>query len=111
LTRHADRLGVRCDQQYLRREGAGAGVCSQELPWVAMNTKDRIGALKQMWQRADKAYRTSGTAEYEHEATLVYGRLREAWERASEEVLLGGVVERYRPSVETMRARYLCVIP
>jgi hypothetical protein len=29
--------------------------------------------------------------------------LREAWERALEEVLLGGVVERYRPSVQTQR--------
>jgi hypothetical protein len=29
--------------------------------------------------------------------------LREAWERALEEVLLGGVVERYRSSVQTNR--------
>ena len=36
-------------------------------------------------------------------AKYLYGILREAWERALEEVLLGGVVERYRPSVETNR--------
>jgi hypothetical protein len=29
--------------------------------------------------------------------------LRETWERALEEVLLGGVVERYRPSVQTQK--------
>jgi len=40
---------------------------------------------------------------YEHEAKYLYGLLREAWERALEEVLLAGVVERYRPSVETRR--------
>ena len=31
----------------------------------------------------------------------LYGLLREAWERAIEEVLLGGIIERFRPSVQT----------
>lgn len=30
-----------------------------------------------------------------------YGRMREAWERAVEEILLNGTVERFRRSVET----------
>ena len=29
--------------------------------------------------------------------------MREAWERGLEEVLLGGVVERFRPGVQTMQ--------
>ncbi|MBU2785633.1 hypothetical protein HAP93_07610 [Acidithiobacillus ferriphilus] len=31
------------------------------------------------------------------------GLLREAWERALEEVLLGGLVERYRPNIQTQQ--------
>ena len=38
---------------------------------------------------------------YEKEASYIYGLLREAWERGLEEVLLGGVVERFRPTVQT----------
>jgi hypothetical protein len=40
-------------------------------------------------------------AAYEKEATYLYGLLREAWERALEEVLLAGVIERFRPGVQT----------
>ena len=35
--------------------------------------------------------------------TPIYGLLREAWERGLEEVLLGGVVERYRGDVQTQQ--------
>ena len=35
------------------------------------------------------------------EAKYLYGLQREAWERAVEEVLLGGIVERFRPGVQT----------
>ena len=35
------------------------------------------------------------------EAQYLYGLLREAWERALEEVLLGSIIERFRPGVQT----------
>jgi energy-coupling factor transporter ATP-binding protein EcfA2 len=89
--------------QHVRRQSKGAGVCSEELPWVAMPVKGKIGYLKNDWQRADKLCREGNQDAYEREAKYLYGLLREAWERAVEEVLLGGVVERYRPSVETRK--------
>jgi hypothetical protein len=59
--------------------------------------------LKNRWQAADKLSRDGNQDAYEQEAKYLYGLLREAWERALEEVLLGGVVERYRPSVQTQK--------
>ena len=53
------------------------------------------------WQAADKLFRDGHQAAYEKEAKYLYGLLREAWERAFEEVLLSGVVERFRPGVQT----------
>ena len=47
---------------------------------------------------------------YEREASLIYGYLREAWERGLEEVLLGGVVERYRPGVQTQQVTQIADI-
>jgi hypothetical protein len=41
-------------------------------------------------------------AAYETEANYLYGLLREAWKRWLEEILLGGVVERFRPDVQTL---------
>jgi len=100
------RGGVVCNHQYVRREGH-AGVCSPDLPWAAMGVKDRIGSLRSRWQAAEKVRRTSTLEAYEGDARAIYGLLREAWEQAVGEVLLNDVVERYRPSIETQKARFL----
>jgi hypothetical protein len=72
-----------------------------------MNVKKRIGFLRKELQDAAKIHRGGDVAGYELKASRIYGLLREAWERGVEEVLLGRVVERYRNSVQTKRARDL----
>ena len=62
---------------------------------------DRIP--KNSLQQADKLFREGHQKEYEKEAGHIYGLLREAWERGLEEVLLGGVVERFRASIQTQQ--------
>ncbi len=101
LKQFALEQGVAQLDQHVRQLSAGAGVCAEELPWVAMPVKKKIGYLKNEWQAADKLARDGHQAAYEKEAKYLYGLLREAWERALEEVLLGGIVERFRPSVQT----------
>lgn len=101
LKQFAREQGVEQLDQHVRQLSNGAGVCAEELPWVAMLAKKKIGYLKNEWQDADKLFRNGHQAAYEKEAKYLYGLLREAWERALEEVLLAGVVERFRPSVKT----------
>jgi len=101
LKQFAEEQVVEQLDQHVRQLSKGAGVCAEELPWVAMPIKKRIGHLKKEWQAADKLSRDGHQAAYEKEATYLYGLLREAWERALEEVLLAGVVERFRPGVQT----------
>lgn len=103
LKQFAGEMDITPLDQHVRRQSKGAGVCVEELPWVAMRVKDRIGHLKNQWPAADKLHRNGETHAYEVQAKHLYGLLREAWERALEEVLLNGLVERYRPSVETKR--------
>jgi energy-coupling factor transporter ATP-binding protein EcfA2 len=103
LKHFAEEINVTPLDQHVRRQSKGAGVCVEELPWVAMRVKDRIGHLKNQWQSANKLHRNGDVNAYEVQAKTLYGLLREAWERALEEVLLNGLVERYRPSVETQR--------
>lgn len=88
--------------QHVRHLASGAGVVIEELPWVAMPVKKKIGYLKSQWQAADKLHREGHQVLYEKDAQYLYGLLREAWERALEEVLLCKVVERYRPGVQTL---------
>ena len=89
--------------QHVRQLAIGAGVCAEELPWVAMGLRKRIGFLKNEWQAADKLFRDGHQKTYEKEAVYIYGILREAWERGLEEVLLCGVVERHREGVQTQQ--------
>ena len=103
LNQFAGEEGVAKLDQHVRQLSKGAGVCAEELPWVALKVSKRIGHLRKLFQDAEKLHREGHQAAYEKEASLIYGYLREAWERGLEEVLLGGVVERYRPSVQTQQ--------
>jgi len=103
LKQFAEELGVTQLDQHVRHLSKGSGICSDELPWVAMPVKKKIGHLKNEWQTADKLFREGHQDAYEKDAACLYGLLREAWERALEEVLLGGIVERFRPGIQTQQ--------
>ena len=110
LKKFAKYKNVKQVDQYVRSISNTPGVCSEALPWVAMPTKKKIGQLKNEWQAADKFSRDGNQDAYEREAKYLYGRLREAWERAIEEVLLNGVVERYNSDIETKRVSHIADI-
>jgi hypothetical protein len=67
---------------------------------AGLSDSERVGVLRHRWQIA-KVYVTSEPRAYEPLARESFGLLREAWERGVSEVLLNGVVERYRPSIQT----------
>lgn len=110
LKQFAEQQGVEQLDQHVRYLSKGAGVCSEELPWVALKVSKRIGHLKKLLQDAEKLHRDGHQSAYEREASMIYGYLREAWERGLEEVLLGGVVERYRPGVQTQQVALIADI-
>lgn len=101
LKQFAEELGVEQLDQHVRHLSKGTGICVDELPWVALPVKKKIGYLKNEWQASDKLFRDGHQGAYEKDSTYLYGLLREAWERALEEVLLCGIVERFRPGVQT----------
>ena len=107
LVEEAEKINIKVDHQYLRRQQGVAGHCSQDLPWAAMRVKSRKGYMNRLYQSASSKYRNGKQCEYERDASGIYGLLREAWERAVEEVLLKETVQRYGYSVQTKRARYL----
>jgi hypothetical protein len=103
----AEKLGIAFLPQYVRREFQGPGVCGPELPWPAMKVKERIGHLRDLWQVAEKVYRLEGSARYLPLARNIYTLLRQAWERAFEEVLLAGSIERFSNEIHTKPAAAL----
>jgi hypothetical protein len=88
--------------QVIRRDASGIGLCDQELPWIAENTKKRIGVLRKAHQECSAHYNRLGSdSEYERMVERCYGQMRETWERAVEEVLLNATIVRFEPDVHT----------
>ncbi|MCK4578821.1 MAG: ATP-binding protein, partial [Candidatus Marinimicrobia bacterium] len=95
--------GVSLRQCYVYRGPEQPGECIDGVPWAAMKVGARIGRLKDWLQTTEATHRRGEIDEYEIEARRIYGRLREAWERAAEEVLLNGVVTRFDPAIHTQQ--------
>jgi len=105
LTAAAEKERVPIYHQTVHRRPGTTGHVAATLPWGALPVSKRIGWLRNELQNADKAHRTTGEEAYEPLATRLYGRLRQTWERAIEEVLFNGVVERFRDSVKTQQLK------
>lgn len=103
LQGHARRLGASISPLQLTRRQDRVGVVRADWPWEGMRVKKRIGALRARLQEADVVFRKGTELEYTEMAKGIYGALREAWEKAVEEVLLNEAVVRFRLSVETNR--------
>lgn len=106
----AEEEEIEQSDQHVRNLPGGAGICAEELPWVALKVRSRVSHLTKLYQDAEKLHRQGRQDAYEREVVEMYGFLREAWERALEEVLLGGVVERFRGSVQTRQVASLADI-
>ena len=93
----------------IRNAGGTPGIISPTLPWIAQNVKARIGTLKDRLVRLKKVENGGNTDEYFFEAKGWYILLREAWERAVEERLFKGVVERFSIGVQTQKLKKVVV--
>ncbi len=98
---------VQIRTQTVKRFASEIGICDQELPIPAMKVKDRIGHLKNLHPSITSIRRNGDISEYRKEIGHVYGLLREAWERSIEEKLFADVIQRYRPSIQTLSLRYV----
>lgn len=103
LNEEAQQAGVPIQKQSVIRGPEGCGVTDPELPFEGMNTRARVGYLRNKQQYIKKIYQAGGDLEHRRLTADAYRQLRLAWERAVEEVLLQNVVLRFRKSIETQR--------
>jgi hypothetical protein len=85
----------------LSRKAKFTGIVSERPPWDALSIKARIGALRQMHVQLEKSYRDLTLDIAQEESKKCYGKLREAWERGIEEVVLNGTVTRFGRGVSS----------
>ena len=109
LEQKTEELGAALTKNYIRRTAQGFGVHSQDLPFDVLGTKDRLGRLKQMSVEVRRAQKDGNDDEHRRLTSLCYGRLRLAWERCIEEVLLNGAVQRFGEGVSTQKLKSVVV--
>lgn len=76
-----------------------AGI-SRRPAWIAKKVRERVSALEAQLKAIPDGLAPDGD-ELRMYAKQLYTDLRETWERAVEEVVLGGVVERFGSDVKT----------
>lgn len=103
LAEEAKQVGAAVVTQSLTRRAEGFGIADPELPFEGKNASKRIGALKAQQQAIAKLHKDGDQQEHHRQTVDAYFRLRMAWERAVEEVLLREVILRFRKGVETQR--------
>lgn len=99
---------VKLHIQTVRRDVNGPGACEPSIPWVGMAVKSRLSYVRNKLNEARPLHKT-GDDGYTLLAAKCYGLLRETWERAIEEVLLNDTIQRFRPSIETVRLKQVAV--
>ena len=107
LMEASEAVGQPIEVVHLARSGTTVGIPRGGAPWIAMKVKERIAYLNRRLQEAEADLNAGQDERYRSVVPDLYGFLREAWERAVEEVLLNGSVVRFGREVQTNRLKPL----
>jgi energy-coupling factor transporter ATP-binding protein EcfA2 len=97
----ADEGGLSPSSLQIQRAGGVPGYCSPDVPWEKMKVKERVGILTNEHVALTKTKKTGSDEEYAQAVVAYLDRLRKTWERAVEECLFNGVIERFGYGVKT----------
>ncbi|WP_287125616.1 hypothetical protein [Desulfobacter sp.] len=105
----AETTGVNYQYTTIRKAGDIPGIINPDLPWIVQPVKKRIRTLKDRLVRLKKVEQENSEDDYFFAAKAWYILLREAWERAVEERLFKGVVERFSLGIQTLRLKKVVI--
>lgn len=106
----ASAVGAVQSSLQVQRSGGAPGYSSADVPWEKKNVKQRVGALKAEHVALCKIKKTGTDEEYAQAVVVFLDRLRKTWERAVEECLFNGVIERFGYGVETKKIAEIDVL-
>lgn len=99
----AEKQDVPLSKKVLQRKPKATGIVQETPSWDLAGVKDRASRLNRRLNELEQERDEITDPEMRREIASIYSELRDAWERAVEEVLLGRVVQRYSPRVQTRR--------
>ncbi len=97
----AEQKGAAPHSLQVQRSGGAPGYCSPDVPWEKKKVKQRVAALTNEHVELKKAKNTGTDDQYTQAVVGYLDRLRKTWERAIEECLFNGAIERFDYGVKT----------
>jgi AAA domain len=101
----AKKAGVSLCFQHIWRLGDHVGRVDGYPPFKTMSLRERIGKLEQELLQAKEEAKPADYEQAWRRANGFYHRVRTSWERAVEERLFAGVVERFERDVKTLQLK------
>jgi hypothetical protein len=96
-------------QNFISKQDGKFGIIkNDDVPWIAKKVTERIADLRARLGCVPATVDRT-TDSYRRTAKEFYGDLRDTWERLVEEVLLGGVVQRFNSGVKTQNLKTVTV--
>lgn len=92
---------------HINRTPNGTGVPTESENWNHVLLKSKIGSVRKRIQDSRVIYFSHDDEAYGRESADISGTIRECWEMFVEQDLLGGVVTRFKRSIETQKLRYV----
>ncbi len=103
LQEHGERSSVNIEVKSLTRKIQETGIVATNPPWDTLPVKTRIGILKTDQVKVSQIEKSETDEAYRAAVQPLYGKLRETWERAIEEVVLHEVIKRFGREIQTKR--------
>lgn len=92
---------------HINRTKDGTGVSTESEHWHEVVLTQKIKAIRQRITTSRALYKAHDDTAYALESTDISGSIRECWEILVEQELLGGVVTRFKRSIETQKLKDL----
>lgn len=96
--------------QEISKVGQYSGICTDDVPWDATKVQKRIGLIKELLQQAVSCEKSADIPRLKNLQDQIHNRMRQTVERLVEDVLIDGIVKRYRRSVQTQHIQNLLAI-
>jgi energy-coupling factor transporter ATP-binding protein EcfA2 len=103
LQEYCNKLECDINIKSLTRKNHETGIIAENPPWDTLSVNKRIGILKNHHQELEKIERTETQEMYDERIKVLYGKLRETWERFIEEIFLNGTIQRFGREIQTKR--------
>jgi hypothetical protein len=111
LDNKAEAAGIEPLVQGVWRMGGEVGRVDDHPPFTTLKLRPRIGVLNEQVEQWDKQHPPADFDEAWRRVCDFYARLRTTWERAVEERLFRGVVQRFQREVKTLALEDVKVTP